>query len=181
MNKKETITPASPATGNSPASALPRGTAAKIPIIPGYGQGPKVGEVMVIILDVVRGNEATTRTRELGMPSGGPLKTGFEDVIVRVKAEYIRSGRGPREQPFKLTEGQFLASSPDGWTEYKVSSLSKRPEEGLIGRIFASGDSHEGWLIFQVPKEEKRPLLIFRRENVENVWGLWSDIYFQLF
>jgi len=182
MKKKETTTPAniaSPATGSSPGSALPLGTEAKIPIIPGYGPGPKVGDLLVSLLEVIRGKEAAARIRDLGMQSEPP-KTGFEYIIIRVKAEYVRSGRGPREQPYKMTEGQFLAGSSDGGTEYQVFSLCKRPEEGLIGHTFSAGDSREGWLLFQVPKEEKKPLLIFRRENVENVWGLWSDVWFQL-
>jgi hypothetical protein len=182
MVEKEstTVRSISPAAGNSPGSALPIGATAKIPIIPGYGPGPRICDLLVSVLEVVRGKEMASRIQSLKIQVE-PLKTGFENVAIRVKADYTRSGRDPREQSYKMTEGQFLASSSDGATEYKVSSVSKQSEEGLIGHTFSAGESRQGWLLCQLPKEEKKPLLIFRRENVDNVWGLWSDIFFKLY
>jgi hypothetical protein len=182
MKKKETAPSGSntAATGNSPGSALPVGKAAKIPIIPGYGPGPRIGDLQVVVLDVLRSKDAEDRVQSSGIPVE-KLKTGFENVLIHVKAGYASSGRGPREQPYNMTEGQFLAGSADGGTEYQVRPFSGKAEEKLIGRTFISGDSREGWFLCQLPKNETKPLLMFRRGNVDNVWGLWSDVWFQLY
>jgi hypothetical protein len=167
-------------TGNSPGSAMPIGATAKIPIIPGYGPGPRIGDLLVSLQEVIRGGEASSRIRSQGDRSE-PLKTGFEDVLLRVKVEYARSGRGPREQSYHMTENQFLVSSSNGASEYPVSSFEKGADEGLIGHTFGPDESREGWLKCQLPGAEVKPFLLFRRENVDNVWGLWSDVWFQLY
>jgi len=33
----------------------------------------------------------------------------------------------------------------------------------------------------QIPKDERRPLLIFKRQNMEGVHGVWGPIWFQLY
>jgi hypothetical protein len=182
MSEKETTTHdnKAPATGNSPSGAIPIGSAAKIPIIPGFGPGPKIGNLLVSILEVIRGVEAEDRIQSRGI-AVELLKSGFENLLLRVKAEYVRVGKGPREQPYYLSQDHFLACSADSGTEFKVFPFSGQPDDSIIGQMFTQGDSREGWLICQVPKNELKPLLIFRRQNVDNVWGLWSDIWFKLY
>jgi hypothetical protein len=190
MKKKETAASAAadavaaankaPPTGNSPGSALPLGTAAKSPIIPGYGPGPRIGDIQLTLLEVLRGKEAAARIKSDGIQAE-PLKSGFEYVILRVKAGYVSKGKDAREQTYTMTKGQFVACSADGGTEYQVLPVSERPENSLIGHTFTAGETREGWLLCQLPQKETRPLLIFRRENVDNVWGLWSDVWFQLY
>jgi hypothetical protein len=43
------------------------------------------------------------------------------------------------------------------------------------------GETHQGWILLQVPETEKKPLLIFKRENVEVVYGVWGNVWFQLY
>jgi hypothetical protein len=181
MKKKE-ATPAgnkAPATGNSPSNALPLGTSAKIPIIPGYGPAPRIGDIQISLLEVSREKEAAARILSSGNKVE-PLKAGFETVLLQVKAEYVSKGKDAREQTYKMSEGQFMACSADGGAEYPVSPFPGRPEEELIGHTFTAGETREGWLICQLPKNDKTVLLVFRRENVDNHWGLWSDVWFKL-
>ncbi len=167
------------ATGNSPGSALPLGTVAKIPIIPGYGPAPRIGDIQVGLSEVLRGKEAAARIQSSGIKAD-PVKAGFEYVLLHVKAEYASKGKDAREQTYKMSDGQFLACSADGAAEYPVSAFSTKPEEDLIGHTFTAGEKREGWLICQLPQNDKTVLLAFRRENVDNHWGLWSDIWFKL-
>ena len=182
MKKQENNTSADrvPATGNSPGSAIPIGAEAKIPIIPGYGPGPRVGDLLVSILEVKRGEEVESYILSRGIEIKS-LQSGFENVLLRVKVEYARAGRGPREQPYYLPQDHFIACSADGGTEYRVFPYTDQPQESLIGHMFTQGDSREGWILCQLPENEERPFLLFRRENADNVWGLWSDIWFKLF
>jgi hypothetical protein len=167
------------ATGNSPGSALPLGTAAKIPIIPGYGPAPRIGDIQVSLLEVSREKEAVARIQSSGIQVKPP-KSDFENALLHVKAEYVIKGKDAREQSYKMSEGQFLVCSANGGAEYPVSPFSRRPEEELIGHTFTAGETREGWLICQLPENDKTVLLVFRRENVDNHWGLWADIWFKL-
>jgi hypothetical protein len=169
-----------PPTGNSPGSALPLGAVAKIPIIPGYGPGPRIGDIQLSLLEVLRDKEAAALVQSRRIQAA-PLKTGFENVLLHIKAGYVRRGKDAREQTYKMSEGQFVAYSADGGTEYQVLPVSEQPGENLIGHTFAPGESREGWLLCQLPQKEKKPFLVFSRGNVENVWGLWSDVWFQIF
>jgi hypothetical protein len=168
------------ATGNSPGAALPVGATAKIPIIPGWGPGPRVGDLTVTLLEVVREKDIAARSQFQGIRIEPP-ESGFENILLRLRAEYTSSGRGPRLQPYQMTEGQFLVYSAASGSEYPVWAFARQGGEGLIGHTFNPSESREGWLLGQVPQEEPKPLLIFRRENVDNIWGLWSDVWFQLY
>jgi len=182
MNEKETARNAniSSATGNSPGNAIPVGAAVKIPIIPGYGPGTRIGDLVLSVLEVKRGEHAEPDIQPEGSEFK-PLKSGFENIFMRVKVEYIRAGRGPRQRPYYLSPDQFRACSFDGGEEYEILYFSERSGENLIGHTFDMGDSREGWLMCQLPEKELKPFLLYRRENVDNVWGLWSDIWFKLF
>jgi hypothetical protein len=167
-------------TGNSPGNALPLGATAKIPIIPGYGPGPRIGDIQLSLLEVLREKEAAALIQSRGIRAE-PLKSGFENAMLRIKAGYVKRGNDAREQVYRMTEGQFAAYSGDGGTEYQVLPVSGQSGDSLIGHTFTPGESREGWLLCQLPQNEKKPFLVFRRGDVENVWGLWSDVWFQLF
>ncbi|MBN1190498.1 MAG: hypothetical protein JXA46_12150 [Dehalococcoidales bacterium] len=171
---------AGPVTGKSPGDAYPVGSVVKIPIIPGYGPGPKIGDLLITLLEVLRGKEIENRLPPGEIPPA-PEKDDMENVVFSLKVEYARYGRSPREQPYMLSDGQFLACSSDGDTEYQVIPLSDESRGGLIGYLFKAGDSRQNRLYCRLPVEEKKPYLLYRRENVENVWGLWSDIWFKLY
>jgi hypothetical protein len=70
--------------------------------------------------------------------------------------------------------GQFAAVSPDGKTEYEIPPVLYQPQPQLIGSIFSPGESHDGWILLQVPEKDKKPLLIFKRQNIEGVHGVWD-------
>ena len=169
-----------PVTGKSPGDAYPAGAVVKIPIIPGYGPGPKIGDLLITLVEIARSKEIESHLEPDEIPPA-PEKSGFETIILSLKAEYARYGKGPRQQPYMMSDGQFLACSSDGSTEYKVMPLYDESRGGLIGYLFHLGDSRQSWLYCHMPVEEKEPFLLYRRENVDNVWGLWSDIWFKLF
>ncbi|MBN1190499.1 MAG: hypothetical protein JXA46_12155 [Dehalococcoidales bacterium] len=184
--------------GASPGGAAPVGTAVKTTVERGHAyMVPRLYNVEITLKEIVRGEEARLRAEKLAI---GPPEKGFEYLLAFIKFGYFERGRiapqvlsdtgtkqyvsfggGSVDITYTLSEGQFLAVSADGETEYPVPSVTQQPEPGLIGREFHPGEAYEGWILFQVPEDEDKPLLIFKREHVEGVYGIWSYIWFRLY
>ena len=109
-------------------------------------------------------------------------KDGFEYILARIRLGYFSRARGGLDNElYKLTEGQFVAVSSSGKTEYEVPPVLRQPQPALVDVTFNPGDSHEGWILLQVPKEERKPLLIFKRQHVEGAYGIWGYVWFKLY
>lgn len=184
MSNQTTSTPSEDqnrAPGSSHLSPAPAGFTVKTTIERGDSYfSPRLYDVEVTLLEIVRGKEAWERIKAQGVSDQLP-KTGSEYILARVNLGYSRRGRGDEDDPYKLTEGQFAAVSTDGVTEYEIPHVLQQPEPKLIGYTFKSGESHEGWILLQVPEDDKQPLLIFKRQHVEGAYGIWGYIWFQLF
>jgi len=141
---------------------------------------PEIYDVAITLMEIVRGKEVLGRVKTQGVLDEPP-KTGFEYVLARIKFGYSRRGRGLGNVTYRLTEGQFAAVSSDGKTEYKIPSVFHQPQPQLIDSVFSAGESREGWILLQVPKDEKKPRLIFKRENAEGIYGIWRSVWFQLY
>jgi hypothetical protein len=184
------------ATGKSPMSAVPLGKIIKTTVERGHAyMVPRLYNVEVTLKDVIRGLDAESRAKTLVKP-GWKLNDGYEYLLALIKFGYFERGRVAAASPggqyvpfgggsvdvtYTLPEGQLLAVSTSGETEYEIPSVSQQPEPSLIGWEFHPGETREGWVLFQVPREEKTPLLIFKREHVEGIYGIWGYIWLQLY
>ncbi|MBN1255518.1 MAG: hypothetical protein JXA50_09625 [Deltaproteobacteria bacterium] len=166
--------------GTSPRNPAPLGVTIKTKIERGDAYAaPEIYDIVITLLEIVRGEEALQRVKEAGVMAEPP-PNGFEYFLVRLTFGYSRRGRGIGEEPYQLRSGQFAAVSADGETVYKNPVTARQPQPPLIGEVFQPGESREGWIVLQVPQEESKPLLIFNREFVEGVYGLWGHVWFQL-
>jgi hypothetical protein len=169
-----------PALGSSYRSPAPAGVTVKTMIERGHAYlVPKLYNVEITLMEIVRGEDAWEQIKDQGV-SEQP-KTGFEYILARINFGYFRRIRGGEDEPYKLPEGQFVAAAEDGVTEYGVPSVSQYPQPALVGYTFQPGESREGWILLQVPKDAKKPLLIYKRQHVEGMYGIWSYVWFQLF
>jgi len=185
------------AGGNSPGNAAAPGTGVRTTVERGHAyMVPRLYNVEITLKEVVRGEAARERAEKL---ASQPLKEGFEYVLALVSFGYFERGRvspqtaggaarqfvsfggGSVDVTYTLAEGQFAAASSDGATEYPVPGVSRQPDPGLTGYEFHPGESREGWMLFQVPQNEPRPLLIFKREHVEGNYGIWGYVWFRLY
>jgi hypothetical protein len=141
---------------------------------------PEIYNLEITLLEIVRGHEAWERI-EAQNSSNEPPRFGFEYVLAHIRFGYFRRSRPMGGEVYRLTEGQFAAISPDGKTEYEIPPVLSQPQPQLIGSTVSPGESRDGWILLQVPKDDKKPLLIFKRQNVEGVHGIWGHIWFQLY
>jgi hypothetical protein len=141
---------------------------------------PEIYNVRITVLEVVRGEEARKRISSQGV-SDRPPETGFEYVLTSIRFGYYQRGQRQGKEIYKLTEGQFAAVSADGKQEYPLPSVLHQPQPPLIGRVFSHDESHDGWILLQVPVGEKEPRLVFKRKHTEGIYGIWGYVWFQLY
>jgi len=139
---------------------------------------PRLYEMTITILEVLRGKEAAERIRTQGV-SDNPPKSGFEYILVRIDCGYFYKVRG-FDDDYRLTEGQFVTVSADGSTEHEIPSVIQQPQPQLIDWVFHPGESREGWVLLQIPEDDVNPLLIFKRQHVEGIYGRWRYVWFKL-
>jgi hypothetical protein len=178
--------------GTFPSSAIPFGVTGKTTIERGHGYYlPKLYNVEITVLETVHGAEAKKHLDAQNI-STELLKTDFKPVLTRIRMGYFNRGKATEGQHaalgggaidvvYTLPEGQFVAFSEDGATEYDVIYIQKQPQPELIGYNFSPGDTREGWILLQVPEDENNPLLAFKREHIEGVYGIWGYIWFHLY
>lgn len=166
--------------GSSPSRPAPVGVTVKTTVERGNAyELPEIYNLEITLLEVVRGKEAWEHIKAPGV--GDSLKSGYEYILVRINLGYFRKGRAAGGEVYKLGEGQFVAVSTDGKMEYETPPALPQPPPPLIGSILSPGESHEGWILLQVPKDDKKPRLIFKRQNVSGVHEIWGHVWFQLY
>jgi hypothetical protein len=167
--------------GSSHLNPVPLGVSIKTKIERGDAySAPEIFDLEITVLEILRGQEALDRVQSQGV-SDVPPQEGLEYILARISFGYYRRGRGFGDAPYTLMHGQFAAISEDGKTQYDIPSVQKQPQPGLVGESFSPGDSREGWILLQVPKDEKQPRLIFNREYVEGVYGIWGYVWSMLY
>ena len=169
------------AAGSSPQSAASVMATVKTTIERGDAYlSPQLYNVEVTLLQFLRGKEAGEQVRARGI-TDNPPQDGYEYLLANIRVGYFRRVRGLEDEPYTLTEGQFAAVSPDGITEYTIPAVSRQPQPPLVDVTFNPGDTREGWILLQVPQDEKTPFLVYKRKHVEGNYGIWGYIWFKLF
>lgn len=167
--------------GTSPQNPIPLGSTIKKKIERGDPySSPEIYDVKITILELNRGREARERLKAMGVSNEMP-KAGFEDILALVKFGCFARGRGFADEPYKIESGHFLAVSADGKTVYDPPVILEGLQPQLINRVFKIGESETCWLHLQVPDDERQPLLVFRREPGQGVYGIWGDVWFMLY
>ncbi len=174
-------TPTTPSTtrasgsGNSISSAAPVGVTAKGIVECGAGYtSHELYDVKVTMLEVARGDKA----QGLLGPGSAPATDGFEYIAARVKFEYMARG-APGDCCHELKAAQFIAFSSSG-SEYPAAPVPP-PTPELKGRICA-GNQFEGWVVFQVAEDDKKPVAMFNAgvggvEAIEHGGNIWFRLY----
>ena len=130
-----------------------------------YGE-EELYDVKITILEVLHGKEAWERLKSAGT-SNKPANDGFKYILAHIRFEYYARGM-PGNKSYTIKEDDFKIYSKDNQAYEAPTVLPPKP--GLIGRVFRSGDSYEGWVPFLVEKEDKKPLMFFSG-------GLWFQLF----
>ncbi|UCG65637.1 MAG: hypothetical protein JSW12_00840 [Deltaproteobacteria bacterium] len=123
-------------------------------------------EVKITILEVLRGTEAWAHIQAISS-SNKPPKDSFEYLLARIRFGYYAKG-SPGNKAYTLKQGDFKVFSKNDQAYKAPSVLPPKPE--LIGRVFRSGESYEGWVPFVVAKDDDQPLLFFSG-------GIWFQLF----
>jgi hypothetical protein len=143
---------------------------------------PEIYNMEITLLEVIRGEEAWDRIKAQGVSDRLP-QSGFEYVLAHIRFGFFSKARGfghPHEG-YHIGVDSFSVTSADGKAKYEIPSVRQQPKPQLVDLSLSIGESLKGWIIFQVPETEKRPLLTFHRDYAENVYGVWGSVWFQLY
>jgi hypothetical protein len=166
--------------GTSHLHPIPLGLAAKTKIERGDAySAPEIFDLEITLHEVLRGPAAVKRLESQEIRDTVAEK-GFELLLAHLTIGYFRRGRGFGHVPYALVAGQFAAVSGDGVHRFPLPVPLHQPAPALLGERFFPGESHQGWILFQVPEEEIQPLMIFNREYEEGVYGIWGAVWFEL-
>ncbi|MGB9887861.1 MAG: hypothetical protein ACPLPT_10600 [Moorellales bacterium] len=161
-----------------PTSAAPVGITVKSRIERGDPYSiPRVYQVEITVLEVLRGEPAAAVLREQGLaPPGGAR----EPLLARVRVGFFsRRGGVVEQEELNLDKERFSVWSGDGKEPYSVPEA--QPQPTLVGRVLKPAEQAEGWLLAEVPKQETRPLLVFHREQTEGIYGVFGKLWLALF
>jgi hypothetical protein len=138
--------------GSSPSAAANKGDT--ITGILECGEGYTSHELFD--MKIIRGEDAWQRLKEANN-TNKPAPSGSEYLLARVKFEYFARGV-PGLCAHPLVPEQFTAYSAKG-EDYKAASIA--PPKPEMRKKIKSGESIEGWLAFEVAKEDAAPLMSF--------------------
>lgn len=120
----------------------------------------------ITIKEVIRGDEANKKVAETNMFNEAP-KDGYEYMLVKAAIKITKNEKADAAvdiHPFQFT----LVSSEGKDYEYP---MVVEPEPSIRTKLYA-GASHEGWIVFQVKKDDINPLITFAR-NYDGSGGVW--------
>ena len=154
-------------SGPSLNSAMPVGaTASAIVELGDMYRAPETYDVEITVLEVLRGEKSMDLIKRASA-SNDPAQNGFEYILARIRFEYSARG-APGDKTWDLSGSQFNAFSDDGKL-YEIPSIVL-PEPGLAG-VLRSGDSRQGWIAFEIAKQDRKPLMTFIPGNI------WFQLY----
>jgi hypothetical protein len=129
-------------------------------------RSPETYDAKITVLEVLRGEKSADLIKKASV-SNAPAQSGFDYVMARIRFEYSARG-APGDKAWNLSGKQFHAFSGEG-KPYGIPSIVL-PDPELAGELHA-GDSRQGWIAFEVAKQDRQPLMIFDPGNV------WFQLY----
>ena len=181
MEKQTAVKRQGGALGSRPDRAAPVGTTIKTRIERGAkALAAAPCDLHITVLEVIRGEQAWGRVQREGLV-GLPARTGMEYLLARIRFAYSCAARGRSEHaPYVLEKGQLAAAAGDGRTEFETPDFPQQPQPQILDVPFAEGDAKEGWILVQVPQDEKEPLLVFHREH-DNKYSIQGPLWLRLY
>lgn len=119
----------------------------------------------VTLLESVRGDAAWQRVKAANMVNQEPA-AGTEYILARFHFELITIAD---DRALDVSPTQFTAISSGG-REYEAVSMVT-PDPSLRTNLY-SGSSHEGWVAFQVARDDAAPVVAYGR-HVDGTGGIW--------
>jgi hypothetical protein len=146
--------------------ACSRGVACKanVTIGEGYVTSTETVESAITVLEIVRGEKAWDLVKAAS-PSNKYPEAGMEYVAARIRFVFGAKGSSG-DLSYGIRDEQFALVSESGRQYERPSIVLPKPE--LSGRLYP-GDSLEGWIVFLVSMDDKKPLMSFGN-NYDRVW-----------
>jgi len=164
------------AAGTSPSDAGSEGVIVTGIIECGEGYtSHELYDVKITLQEINRGESAWQRLKAV-TKDNQPPQQGYDYVLARVKFEYEARGR-PGNCVHTVKRSHFTALSMQGEI-YPVPEVTV-PKPALSGPMH-SGETLEGWLAFEVTKDDKIPLMTFSVDDAgaeQHGGKLWFQLY----
>lgn len=122
------------------------------------------------INQIIRGDEAWNRIKEANQFNDSP-KDGYEYMLVDIKFSLIDST--DINTQFNLSRYNFALVSSEG-KDYENASVVT-PDPQLDSNLY-KGASNEGWIAFQVKKDDEHPLIAYLK-SYDGKSGFWFKGY----
>ncbi len=137
-------------------------------------------ELQITVNMIIRGKEGTDYINKKKL-SLGTIEPGFEPIVILMKFAYFHKGIGSGTMDYRLFLSQFAAVPQNTKNIFNPVQVKKHQLQ-LADSIFKPGESREGFIVLQVPRAEKRPLMIMGRESeLSLTFGLFGYIWFKLY
>jgi hypothetical protein len=147
--------------GSSPGNPAPAGTMLSGIVECGEGYtSHELYDMKIKLVEVVRGEEAWKRLKEAS-PANKPTDPAFDYVLARIRFEYYARGN-PGTCIHPLGPDQFTAYSSSGEDYRNPAVVAPKPE---LRKGLKSGDIFAGWIVFQIPKQDKAPLMSYSADT----------------
>jgi hypothetical protein len=134
----------------------------------GYGNLDRPFDVRITVLEVLRGEKAWALIKDAG-ESNRPPETGFEYLLAYIRFEYLAKAGN-----YTAGMDSFSATSADG-REYDTPSI-RPPKPAFGGRLYPE-DSLEGWIAFQVARDDSKPLMTFGQTGIQGTGRVWFQLH----
>jgi len=161
--------------GSSPSK--PASTGKTVAGIVECGEGytsHELYDIKITLLEVIRGKAAWKRIQAAD-PSNKPAADNMDYILARVRFEYDARGT-PGLCISPLVPNDFTAYSAQGGRYQAASVVPPKPE---LRKNLKSGDSFEGWLVFEVASKDAAPLMLYSPETggaVQHAGGKWFSL-----
>jgi hypothetical protein len=147
--------------GSSPGNPAPAGVMLSGIVECGEGYtSHELYDMKIKLVEAVRGEEAWKRLKEAS-PTNKPPDPGLEYILARIRFEYYARGI-PGTCIHSLSPDQFTAYSHGGEDYKNPVVVPPKPE---LRKDLKSGDIFEGWVAFQISKQDKSPLMSYSAES----------------
>ncbi|CQR51494.1 hypothetical protein [Paenibacillus riograndensis] len=122
----------------------------------------------VSITQIIRGDEAWKMISEANSLNS-PAKDGYEYILAKANVKII-SNKKSTDAAVDVWNGDFKLVSSSG-TDYDYLMSIVLPEPNIDAKVYA-GSSKEGWVAFQVKKDDPSPVISFARKY-DGSGGVW--------
>ena len=122
-------------------------------------------DVKITLLSVIRGDKAWNLI-QVANAFNKPPEAKLEYILARIRIAC--NSIGAPDIPYTVQPDNFKVYDTTNHAYEPPAVLA--PEPALVGKVFHSGDVHEGWIPFLVAKDHNRPYIFY-------FGGLWFQLF----